>query len=64
MNKELKLAINLAEEYGVQKERQRIAQEFFDYPKRETLPLDTQAEIIKIITIDLNLNKKSPPNNS
>ena len=49
----MKEALELAEEKGRQEERLRIARGFYDYSKRESLPLEVQKDIAKIITIDI-----------
>jgi hypothetical protein len=47
----------LAQQLGIEQERNRIAKEFYEYPKRESLPLGVQREIAKIIMVDIDFSK-------
>ena len=49
----MKELIEIAGEEATLKERNRIAKLFYDYPKRESLPLDIQKDIIKMIMVDI-----------
>jgi len=50
---DIKEVCRLAEEKGREEERLRIAKAFYGYEKRETLPLEVQKDIAKIITVDI-----------
>lgn len=49
--------LKIAERLGAEKERVRCARAFYEYPKREQLPLEIQKDIMKIITVDIDFSE-------